>query len=536
MNKIDADHNSEQASLTSFLQELASPEVWELLSSQAGGLLDAIENIAEAFVYWDADDRLVLCNRKYPLQFMEPDKVRPGVRFSELVEQNIRTGRVISFNEIENVPESPAAYRKRRMEMHRQGKGSFEVKNHDGRWLQARERRTRDGGTVGIYTDITEIKEAERREHAAALAAEQANQAKSRFLAAASHDLRQPLHAMGILLGALEGRLRHPSERELLQDIDSCLQTMQSLFDSLLDVSRLDAGVLRPQPQRLELDTFLKAMEREFAPQAHRQSLSFRVRHSPYCTWSDPAMLGRVLRNLIGNAIKYTDHGGVLVAARIQGRQLALEVWDTGIGFPEEQLEVMFGEFRQLEVGQVRRQGLGLGLSIANRLSQMLEHKIEVRSVVGRGSLFRVLVPLHGSSQAESVPCIPVPPVEHNAFDLRVLVIDDEPDNLHATATLLEGWGYRVDLAASLEQASRLPHCPDFILADYHLQAGTQGTDVIACLSRHFKCEIPAVIVTGDTEPEQLRHIQSLGYPVVHKPLKPIRLRALLQRQQADRF
>jgi signal transduction histidine kinase len=509
-------------------QTYVDVEAWKLLSNQAGWLLDAIENIAEAFVYWGPDDRMVLCNSKYPSQFIEPDKVRPGVHFSVLVEQNIRTGRVISFNDIDDVPASPEKYRRKRLEMHRSGNGTFEVKNHNGKWLQARERRTRDGGTVGIYTDITSIKQAEQREHEAALAEARANQGKSRFLAAASHDLRQPLHAMGILVSALSGRLSNPEEKELLTGIDTCLNTMQSLFDSLLDISRLDAGVICPQLQPLDLNDLLQTVAREFSPQAGNHGLSLHIRPTRYFSQSDPSMLGRVLRNLIANAIKYTDRGGVIVAVRPHKGELSLEIWDTGIGFPEDQIEAMFTEFHQLEVGKVRRQGLGLGLSIANRLCSMLEHRIEVRSVEGRGSLFRIIIPLN--EEPQRLPEQKASEILLSGFSgQHVVVIDDEPDNLTSSALLLQDWGCHVTTAANLTEVANISQYPDLLIVDYHLRGAEKGTSAISLLERKFSRKISAVVLTGDSEPKQLRQIQTTGYPIVHKPLKPIKLRAILQ-------
>ncbi|RTE65337.1 response regulator [Amphritea opalescens] len=510
--------------------DLANPDVWALLSSEAGWLLDVIENIAEAFVYWGPDDRLVMCNSQYPLQFLEPDKVRPGVHFSELVEQNIRTGRVVRFDDINDVSASPEAYREKRMALHHSGHGSFEVENYSGKWLQAKERKTRDGGTVGIYTDITGIKQAEQREHQAAIAEARANQGKSRFLAAASHDLRQPLHAMGILVSALSGRLESSEERELLSGIDTCLNTMQSLFDSLLDISRLDAGVIEPKLQPLDLSLLLKHVEQEFSPQAQSKGLTLTIRGCGYYSYSDSSMLGRILRNLMANAIKYTDTGRVLVAVRPHMGALALEVWDTGIGFPTEQIDIMLGEFKQLEVGKVRRQGLGLGLSIANRLCNMLQHPMEIRSLVGRGSMFRVIIPLH-QQPIQAVEVIPQATEYPDISQYCILVLDDDLDNLKATALLLRDWGCRVDTATNLTEIQQIKCCPDLMLVDHHLSDNEKGCVAIDILSAKFGKKIPGLVITGDTEPEQLQQIKAQGYPVVHKPLKPMKLRALLQQR-----
>ncbi len=339
-------------------------------------LIDAIENMAEAFVLWDAHDRLVLCNERYAQRFADPAQVRPGIRFCDLVDMNIRAGSVKQLDGIADADRHPDLYRQHRMRLHRDGDATGEVLSHDGRWYQFRERRTRSGGVVGLYADITDRKHAEARARDAQCAAEQANLAKSRFLAAASHDLRQPLHAMGIFLSVLEHRLTDPAALEVLTDLQECALALGGLFDSLLDISKLDAGVLQPDPRPVDLGPLLAAVRREYGPLAERRGLRFRVVPTRLRVQTDPAMLGRILRNFCSNAVKYTREGGVVVGVRRQGADIRIDVADTGIGFPPERIDDVFQEFHRLpdpdpdpDQGQ---QGLGLGLAIASRLAETL--------------------------------------------------------------------------------------------------------------------------------------------------------------------
>ena len=513
-----------------FRTQVYVPEVLQVLNKSASWLLDVIETMAEAFVYWDANDRMVLCNSKYPQRFREPHKVVPGVHFADLVEHNLQTRRVEIFEDVRNVALTPETYRKKRMDAHRACRGSFEMLNFNGRWEQGRERRTRDGGTVAIYTDITAIKEAEQREQQARQAAEKANEAKSRFLAAASHDLRQPLHAIGILASVLHNQLQTDASRETLASIESCLQTMNNLFDSLLDVSRLDAGVIKPEPRPMLLSDLLASVYREFSPFAQSKGLKFNVRISQCMTVSDPGMLGRILRNLVSNALKYTPGGGVTVGVRKSGTGLRIEVYDTGIGFHACQLSDMFAEFKQLDVGSFKQQGLGLGLSIASRLSDMLGHSLTAISTPGKGSRFTIHVPLYQAAAGRLNRDIDV--FEGINFSHKcVWVVDDDQDILDAMYKLLGSWGCEVITAASQEQVQGCAsqHAPDLLLVDFHLTESVNGLDIINQVTRITGTSFPAVVITGDTSPVYLKEIEHLGYSVLHKPLHPMKIRAVMQ-------
>ena len=302
-------------------------------------LVDAIESASEAIVIWDAEDRMVFCNSRYKSFFAEPEMVRPGVRFDALVEMNIV---YTSVAEISLLPAGwdPDQYRRARLDCHNLARDTF-IQLRDGRWLQSRERRTREGGIVGVYTDITERKRAEEALAVAKRAAEEANLAKSRFLAAASHDLRQPLHAVGILVSALAARLDDGRQKEIAAQIGECLETVSCLFDALLDISKLDAGVVSPDFAPVPLGPLLKALRREFEPLAQRKGVQLTVLDSRFAVRSDPAMLGRILRNFLSNAIKYTEAGRVLVGVRHRADVLRVDVIDTAPGFDPAEAEAV---------------------------------------------------------------------------------------------------------------------------------------------------------------------------------------------------
>ena len=505
-------------------------------------LIDAIENMAEAFVLWDAQDRLVLCNERYARRFADPARVRPGIRFCDLVDMNIRAGSVKQLDGIADADRHPDLYRQHRMRLHRDGYATGEVLSHDGRWYQFRERRTRSGGVVGLYADITDRKHAEARAREAQRAAEQANLAKSRFLAAASHDLRQPLHAMGIFLSVLEHRLSDPAALEVLTDLQECALALGGLFDSLLDISKLDAGVLQPDPRPVELGPLLAAVRREYGPLAERRGLRFRVVPSRLRVQTDPAMLGRILRNFCSNAVKYTRDGGVVVGVRRQGADIRIDVADTGIGFPPERIDDVFQEFHRLpdpdpDQGQ---QGLGLGLAIASRLATLLGHRLSVDTVPGKGARFGVTVPVAPATPSTAEPAsVPgaVPPVAtpKPLKDRRILVLDDDPAIARAMAHLLETWGASVITAANLgmvqaawTEENAAP--PDLMIVDFHLDDAVRGDEAITRLRRTWTRSLPAILLTGDTSPDKLRLLQGIDTPVLHKPVRPLRLRQLVTR------
>jgi two-component system, sensor histidine kinase len=373
------------------------------------------------------------------------------------------------------------------------------------------------------------IEELRRRKEAA----EQANIAKSRFLAAASHDLRQPLHALGLFVQALEESPLANRERQVIGNIRHSVDAMEELFNALLDISRLDAGVVQPCVSTIPLATVFDRVRFEFAPVARQKRVSLTVMKTSAHVVSDPSLLARIVRNLLANAVRYTDRGGVVLGCRRRGKTVRIEVWDTGRGIPPERHSEIFREFYQLENPERdRRKGLGLGLAIVERLSRLLDHPVELRSTVGKGSMFAITVPL---GAAEDYIPIETGPDTAGVFDLSgslVLVIDDEGAVQEGMAALLRKWQCEVLTAGSgkemLQQLVTVQRLPDLIICDYRLRAGENGIEVVEMLRNEFNVDIPAVLVTGDTAPDRLRDAEASGLPILHKPLNPARLRTLI--------
>ena len=362
---------------------------------------------------------------------------------------------------------------------------------------------------------------------------ELANRIKSRFLAVASHDLRQPLHALGLFVARLRNRL-DPTERErIVELVDSAVAEMRELFNALLDISKIEAGVLVPNLTEFPIQRLLQRIETTFARAADDKGLRLRVISSAAWVRSDVILLERILLNLVSNAVRYSPDGGVVVGCRRRGETLRIEVWDSGPGIPDNERQNIFAEFYRLAGGGPRQGGLGLGLAIVDQLRRLLDHPIELTSTVGKGSCFSIVVPAVAARKlAESVS----PP--QTTLDLArgkfIAVIDDDVLVLEGTSALLRNWGCQVlaikSHGAALGQVTSHGQPPDLIITDYHLSNGKTGVEVIEHLRTAFAAPIPAFLISGDITPEPLRHARSHGYALLHKPLAPAVLRAMLNR------
>jgi signal transduction histidine kinase/CheY-like chemotaxis protein len=361
--------------------------------------------------------------------------------------------------------------------------------------------------------------------------AEEANVSKSRFLAAASHDLRQPLHALGLFVGALSDRIQHPDERTLLEHINRSVATLESLFNALLDISKLDAGIVQPRIVDMALAPLLAQLSNESEPQAIAKGIAWQCEVSAAVVRSDPALLDTILRNLVSNAIRYTEQGSISVQCRTDEDSVCIDITDTGIGIAAEHQRDIFSEFFQLHNPERdRSKGLGLGLAIVDRLAKLLEHPIQLISSPGQGATFRLTLATGNRAllppEAEPDNLLSEPA----AKGALVVVIDDEVNVRISMAGLLEGWGYRVQAAASGEEAlAALTEMPMAIIADYRLREHQTGSDAIRCIQERWGATIPALIVTGDTAPERLRSAMQSGFAFIHKPVPPSRLRAFLR-------
>ena len=364
--------------------------------------------------------------------------------------------------------------------------------------------------------------------------AERAIHARARFLAAASHDLRQPVHALSLLAGALVGRQMNHEAAELVGHITASTAALDELFSALLDISRLDAGVVEVPREIFPIGRLLTRLAREYDTEAAAKGLVLRAVRCNVLVETDPVLLERILRNLLSNAVRYTDRGRILFGCRHRDGAIRIEVWDTGRGIEPAAQSMIFDEFYQIgNAERDRAKGLGLGLAIVRRLGATLGLDITLDSAPGRGSVFRVGVPRARAAPLPSVAAAAVSPLVSSAAAHTpglIVVVDDELPIREAMRRLLESWGHHVVVAGSGAEASALlaaePRRPDAILCDYRLRAGEDGIAVILDLQSRYDTTVPAALITGDTGPERLRQAQASGLPVLQKPLGNARLRA----------
>jgi signal transduction histidine kinase/CheY-like chemotaxis protein len=363
--------------------------------------------------------------------------------------------------------------------------------------------------------------------------AERANIAKSKFLAAASHDLRQPLHALRLFTSALDERITFPDVRRIVSNINDSVHALEGLFSALLDVSRLDAGVLQPALRHFRLQELTARLTKDYGPEAEAKGLELDCMPCEAVVYSDPALLERILRNYVSNAIRYTDEGSVTIVCSEDAGSVRIEVRDTGIGIAPEQQRDIFKEFYQLDNPERdRTKGLGLGLAIVERVARLLDLPIEVHSTPGAGSAFSVTVPKGNPSRAGTDAAVRAAAATCDLAGLRVLVVDDEIGAREGMRTLLEQWGCDVTLAASeaeaIDATREADTLPEVIVMDFRLRDGRTGPQAIEKLKEQLGRDVPALIVTGDTAAERLREAKAGGYQLVHKPVQPAMLRAFL--------
>ncbi len=661
-------------------------------------LMEAIDSISEGFAHFDADDRLVLCNRNF-IEFWPgvAEAVRPGMSFADF------SHCIVQAELIADTSADHPGWPLNRLGRRRSPGDPFVIRLTSGRWVQINERLLPDGGTVGIYTDISEIKLAEQRRHERELAeksillqstldnlaqgvsvfdenlrlvawndrfvdlldlpdwlvyagarfedlvqfrgergdygsdangamalrieaarrsrrlhteqtlgdgvvlevrrdpmpqggfvttytdvtdrraaaaalneakdslerrvaertaeltavnrklldeirersrieealrvakaeAEAANLGKTRFLAAASHDLLQPLNAARLFVTALSERDLQSKEGELVARIDSALQSVEGLLGALLDISKFDAGAIPIELADFRISTVLGAVQHEFEAVAAAEGLDLRVVTSSAVVRSDPKLLGRILRNLVSNAIRYTLTGRILVGCRRGANSIRIEVWDTGVGIAEADFATIFEEFRQLHTPErATEKSFGLGLAIVERVARTLGHRLRIRSQVGQGSVFSVEVP-YGRVSADS-ESRDVSPAEGpgSLSGATVLVVENEEGVLVAMRELLEGWGCRVVTERSgqraLTELARSGGAPKIAVVDYHLDENENGLEVIDLVRSAYAEAIPGLIITADACPRLHDRIRASKLHALRKPVKPSKLRALM--------
>lgn len=390
----------------------------------------------------------------------------------------------------------------------------------------------RTGELVEVNRKL-EAEVAERRAVEAALidakiAAEKANLSKTSFLAAASHDLLQPLNAARLFVAALGDRRLALPTRALVSQTSTALDSVEDLLEALLEISRLDAGAIQPETGHIRIDRLLQTLNVEFAPMARSTGLAFRIAAEPLWVETDVRLLRRILQNFISNAIRYTPRGSVDVHCTVIDNGVEISVTDTGPGIAADKQSLVFEEFRRLDT---RSQGKGLGLAIVKRASEMLGHPVTLRSAPGEGSTFAITLPM-GQEQREDDIDRSLPSRDRSMRDLSVLVVDNERQIQSGMRTLLTGWGCTVATADGYRQAEALfanGTRPDIILVDYHLKDDETGDTVIARLHDHFGAKVPAVMISADRGEALKAQLAETGTPLLNKPVKPAQLRALLR-------
>lgn len=362
-------------------------------------------------------------------------------------------------------------------------------------------------------------------------AAQAANLSKDKYLAAASHDLLQPLNAARLLISTLRERPLAQAEGLLVERAHQALEGAEDLLTDLLDISRLDQAAIKPDLDYYRLDDLLLPLDSEFQSVAEAAGLALRVRGGQRVVRTDMRLLTRILRNFLSNACRYTEHGRVLMGWRQRGERLRIEVWDSGRGIAADRLQSIFLEFNQLDVGRaVDRKGVGLGLAIVERIARILDCRIDVRSWPGRGSVFSIEVPLSNEQPALGSVSLPQARVGDPLPGRRLLVLDNELSIRQSMAALLAQWGCEVVTAGDLDESLQVlqDRPPELVLADFHLDHGLTGCDVVRDLRSHFACAIPAVMITADRSEQSRRAMQRLKAPLLNKPVKPGKLRAVL--------
>ncbi|MDR3517743.1 MAG: PAS-domain containing protein [Azospirillaceae bacterium] len=383
-----------------------------------------------------------------------------------------------------------------------------------------------------LHQEIAERRTVEAALRIATRQAQEANLSKTRFLAAASHDLLQPLNAARLFVSALADLDQTPQNRTLIENTDVALESVEELLATLLDISKLDAGAVSPEITDFPIDSLLSAMTTEFRALTKDRGLDFRIVSSTAVVRSDIRLLRRIIQNFLSNAVRYTRRGGVLLGCRRRGDALRIDVWDTGPGIPEDKQTEIFEEFRRLGNEQsARDRGMGLGLAIVERISRMLGHPINVRSVVGKGSMFSVTVPL-GTFRGSQVKQKPPTTGNNRLTGTMVLVIDNEHSIITGMTALLQGWGCVVYGATSGDEAigllATIGRPPDFVIADYHLDHGCIGINEISRLEAHLGAPVHGIVITANRRPEVNDEVEARGYHLLNKPIKPAQLRALM--------
>ena len=519
-------------------------------------LQTALDHVRQGIAVFDKDLALVCWNRQFGEIFDLPHGLtRIGIALDEILRHIAKQDAPDADDLDAQVAERVARYTAETEPFLERVAGRRLV-------IEVRADRMPDGGLVTTFTDITpSVKAAEALERAnatlerrvrertgeltrlnaelarAKAEADDANVSKTRFIAAASHDILQPLNAARLYVTSLIERQRSADDAGLVRNIDASLEAVEEIFAALLDISRLDTGAMQPEMSDFRIDELLARLEVEFAPLAREKGLDLVFMPCSLAVRSDRRLLRRLLQNLVSNAIKYTPKGGVVVGCRRRGSRLRIDVYDTGIGIPHAKRRAVFKEFHRLDHGARVARGVGLGLSIVERIARVLDCEVALKSTFGRGSRFSVEVP-RAAAQAVPAPQAAAKTPAGRLAGTVVLCIDNERAILDGMQTLLGGWGCRVLKAADLSEAlaaiEGIGTEPDGLLVDYHLD-GDNGLGVIAELRRRFGRDLAAILVTADRSLPVREEARAAGVHVLNKPVKPASLRALITQWRVQR-
>jgi Na+/proline symporter/signal transduction histidine kinase len=523
-------------------------------------LESTLDNMSQGVAVVDPDLRLVGWNRRYVQLLGFPEgTVHLGQPIEELIRFNAARGLLGGDDKEEEIG--------KRLQHLRSGRAyRYERPWPNGSVIEIQGNPLPGGGYVTTYTDITHFKDIERRlqevnetleqrvlqrtrelsdaireVEQARHSAEAANLSKTRFLAAASHDLLQPMNAARLFISILKQQQEPGCDQaQLVKRVDRSLAAAEELLSALLDISKLDSGLYRPEPDAISVEELFEQLRRRFKALAANRGLELRVHACEAFVYSDRKLLYRILQNFLANAIRYTERGGVLLGCRRQGGQLRLSVWDTGVGIDQKDSDAIFQEFHRLEYAQrLDEKGLGLGLAICDRIARMLDHEMTVSSRLERGSCFSVTVPLATPDAIENRVQTIVATGEHAPLEgLTVLCVDNDPDILDGMKMLLERWGCTVRLAANRAQSEQQVYqfgAPDFVLVDYHLAERSNGLEVMSYLDELLGSRLPAIVITADRSATLEDEARSRGYGLLRKPIKPAALRTLISNMRKAR-
>ncbi|GGJ96439.1 hybrid sensor histidine kinase/response regulator [Luteimonas terricola] len=499
-----------------------------------------LDNLDQGVSVVDRDMRLVSWNLRYAEMYDYPEgMLYVGRPVADLIRYNALRGELGSGS-----PDIDTEVEKRIEYMRAGSPHVFERVRSTGQVVEMRGQPLPGGGYVTSYSDVTEYKRVERelrevnetleqRVATRTREAEAAQASRTRFLAAVSHDVLQPLNAARLFASALRESDTAAEQHHLAERVDTSLRAAEELLEGLLDVSRLDTGALEPQLSDFDAAELLAELAAQYAPLAAARGIDLRVhaRHLP--VRSDRRLLRRVLQNFLANALRYTREGRIVLAARLRGGDVELQVWDTGPGIPTYHLQQIFDEFFRIEhPDSWDAQGLGLGLSICQRISNVLSHPLNVRSRPGRGSMFSIRTP---RSALAELPPAPVQAISlPDSLDgMRVLCVDNDVDILAGMVLLLGRWNIEVLRATTVDEAlQKMTEAPDVLLVDYHLHDRMDGLDTLDALREHGP-RVPGALVTADGSDQVKRDARSRGYRVLTKPIKPASLRAFLAAQRS---